>query len=30
VDTVITDAGIRQEHVALIEGCGVKLIVAKT
>ena len=30
VDTVITDAGIRQEHVALIEGCGVKLIVAKS
>jgi DeoR family ulaG and ulaABCDEF operon transcriptional repressor len=28
VDTVVTDAGIRPEHVELIKGCGVKLIVA--
>jgi len=30
VDTVVTDDGIRQEHIALIKDCGVKLIVAKT
>ena len=30
VDTVVTDDGIRPEHIALIKDCGVKLIVAKT
>lgn len=29
VDTVVTDAGIRDDHARLLKECGVKLIVAK-